>query len=40
MLFVYSRFMDLPEFLLLFSTPFGTFVFFRSVLLVLIKTDL
>lgn len=30
MLFAYSRFMDVPELLLLFPTPFGVFTFLRT----------
>ena len=40
MLFAYSRFMDVPELLLLFPTPFGLFTFFLNVFLRLIKTEL
>lgn len=40
MLFAYSRFMDVPELLLLFPTPLGLFYLFKNVFLRLIKSEL
>ena len=40
MLFVYSRFIDVPELLLLFPTPFWVIYLFKNVFLRLIKSEL